>query len=287
MKKILLLFCILLLVNTAQSQNTEPKLLGACTNSQLLEEPYAAWYNQFFSSYQPNAKIVEQLKKKDLSKYSMKVFFGSWCGDSKRELPRMIKLLDQLPFTKSNIMLIGVDSNGEVYKKSPQHEEAGLAIYKVPTFIIYKGEKEVGRIIESPAETLERDLLKIISKEMYTPNYHAYPTINRWLKEGLLKDENINARGLAFQLKPFVLNESELNACGYVLLRQANIQEAIAVFRININLFPQSANCLDSLGEAYAIAGQKDKAIQAYEAAVKLNPEDESIQARLKKLKEG
>ena len=87
-------------------------------------------------------------------------------------------------------------------------------------------------------------------------------------------------------MKPVVLSESELNSCGYVLLAQQNIKEAITVFRVNINLFPQSANCFDSLGEAYARAGSKDKAIQAYEYAVHLDPKNERTAATLKKLKE-
>lgn len=286
MKKILLLFSLLFIADLAQSQNKHPDLLGVCTMDQLLKEPYAGWYTGNYSSYRPNAEVLELLKKTDLSKYSMKIFFGSWCGDSKRELPKMIKVLDQLSFKKNNIVLIGVDDSLKTYKQSPQREEAGQNIYRVPTFIIYKGETEIGRIVESPAETIERDLLKIFSKRAYAPNYHTYPIINQWLKDGILKDENINARGLAFQLKPYVLSESELNTCGYVLLAKASLQEAIAVFRININLFPQSANCFDSLGEAYAVAGSKDKAIQAYEVAAQLDPKNESIPEKLKKLKE-
>jgi thiol-disulfide isomerase/thioredoxin len=287
MKKLLLIFfSVLFIVGQAHSQNVHPKALGVCTVDQLLKEPYAAWYQQNFSAYQPNAAVLEQLKKTNPSQYSMKIFFGSWCGDSKRELPKMIKVLDQVSFKKSNIVLIGVDDSLEVYKQSPQREEAGQSIYRVPTFIIYKGEKEIGRIVESPAETMERDLLKILLKKEYTPNYYSYPLVDQWLKEGLLKDENVNARGLAFRLKPLVFNESELNAYGYVLLGQANVKEAIAVFRVNVNLFSESANCFDSLGEAYTIAGFKDRAIQAYEIAAKLDPENEAIAGRLMKLKQ-
>jgi thiol-disulfide isomerase/thioredoxin len=285
MKKILLAFSLLFIAGLAQSQNKYPDLLGVCTTDQLLKEPYAGWYTGNLSGYRPNAEVLAQLKKTGLSKYSMKIFFGSWCGDSKRELPKMIKVLDQLSFNKNDVVLIGVDDSVKTYKQSPQREEAGLNIYRVPTFIIYKGEKEIGRIIESPAETMERDLLKIFSKEEYAPNYHSYSIINQWLKDGILKDENINARGLAFQLKPVVLSESELNSCGYVLMAQASLAEAIAVFRININLFPQSANCFDSLGEVYATAGFKDKAIQAYEVAAQLDPKNESISEKLKELK--
>jgi cytochrome c-type biogenesis protein CcmH/NrfG len=66
---------------------------------------------------------------------------------------------------------------------------------------------------------------------------------------------------------------------------RGQVNESIAVFRINANLFPQSANCLDSLGEAYAISGQNEKAIQAYEAAQKLDPENENVKKQLLKLK--
>jgi cytochrome c-type biogenesis protein CcmH/NrfG len=86
-------------------------------------------------------------------------------------------------------------------------------------------------------------------------------------------------------LRKLVASESELNSCGYVLLMSGRVKESITVFRINVNLFPQSVNCLDSLGEAYVIAGQNDKAIQAYEAALHLDPSNENVKKELNKLK--
>jgi tetratricopeptide (TPR) repeat protein len=215
----------------------------------------------------------------------MKIFFGTWCGDSKRELPKMTKVLEKLSFPQKNITLIGVDDSTEVYKQSPQRQEAGMNIFRVPTFIVYENGKEVGRIVEYPTETMERDLLKIFARKEYTANYFGYPQIIQWMKDGLLTDENISARGLAMQLKSRVSNESELNACGYVLMAQGNLKEAITVLRINANLFPQSANCWDSLGEAYAKSGWKEKAIQAYEYVLELDPKNESAKVQLVKLK--
>jgi tetratricopeptide (TPR) repeat protein len=267
------------------AQEKTPKLLGACTSLQLEKEPYSTWYTANFSAYEPNAQVVESLKKVNPSKYSIKIFFGTWCGDSKRELPKMTKLLEKISFPTKNLVLIGVDDSTDVYKQSPQHEEAGLNIFRVPTFIIYENNKELARMVEYPTETMERDLLKIFSKKEYTPNYFGYAQIIKWINDGLLTDENISARGLAMQLKNRVSSESELNACGYTLMGSGKMKEAIAVFRINVNLFPQSANCYDSLGEAYAKVGLKDKAIQAYEYVLELDPKSENAKGQLLKLK--
>ena len=286
MKKAIVLFALLSIFSEFLSaQKADPKLLGNCSLSQLEKEPFSAWYAKNFATYEPNTQVLEALKKTNPSKYTMKIFFGSWCGDSKRELPKMTKLLEKLSFPQKNLILIGVDDSTEVYKQSPQRQEAGLNIFRVPTFIIYENNKEVGRIVEYPTETMERDLLQIFSKKEYTPNYFTYPVIAKWMKEGLLKDENISARGLASQLLKLTNNESELNACGYALMASGNVKEAVTVFRINVNLFPQSANCYDSLGEAYAKVGLKDKAIQAYESVLELDPKSENAKEQLKKLK--
>jgi tetratricopeptide (TPR) repeat protein len=278
-------FIVLVLSVSLLAQKTEPKLLGTCTTQQLEKEPYSNWYTANFSAYEPNAQIIEALKKTIPSKYSIKIFFGTWCGDSRRELPKMTKLLEKVSFPTKNLALIGVDDSTEVYKQSPQREEAGLNIFRVPTFIVYENNKEIGRIVEYPTETMERDLLKLFSKKEYTPNYFGYTQITKWINDGLLADENISARGLAMQLKNRVSGESELNACGYTLMGSGKMKEAITVFRINVNLFPQSANCYDSLGEAYAKAGLKDKAIQAYEYVLELDPKSENAKEQLKKLK--
>ncbi|MCA4896385.1 MAG: tetratricopeptide repeat protein [Cytophagales bacterium] len=286
MKKAIVLFALLsVFCEFLFAQNAEPKILGNCSLSQLEKKPYSEWYAKNFSAYEPNIQVLAALKKTNPTKYMVKIFFGSWCGDSKRELPKMTKVLEKLSFPQKNLTLIGVDDSTEVYKQSPQRQEAGMNIFRVPTFIVFENGKEVGRIVEYPTETMERDLLKIFARKEYTANYFGYPQIIRWMKDGLLTDENISARGLAMQLKSRVSNESELNACGYVLMAQGNLREAITVLRINANLFPQSANCWDSLGEAYAKDGQKDKAIQAYEYVLELDPKSENAKAQLLKLK--
>lgn len=65
-----------------------------------------------------------------------------------------------------------VSNRDSLYKKSPQHEETGKNIVRVPTIIIEQKGVEIGRIIEFPKTSLEKDLLSILRKEKYQPNYH-------------------------------------------------------------------------------------------------------------------
>lgn len=57
---------------------------------------------------------------------------------AKIELSRFLKLLSAIGFPEENVKLIGLGGNDSLVKQSPGHEEAGLGIFRVPTFIIYK-----------------------------------------------------------------------------------------------------------------------------------------------------
>ncbi|MEI8049746.1 MAG: tetratricopeptide repeat protein, partial [Bacteroidota bacterium] len=83
----------------------------------------------------------------------------------------------------------------------------------------------------------------------------------------------------------FYLSEDEMNALGYEYMFSKKIKEAIAVFKMNVAAFPESFNTYDSLGEAYAAAGEKELAIENYEKSVQLNPNSQSGIEALKKLK--
>jgi len=72
----------------------------------------------------------------------------------------------------NDLKLVMVGNNDSLYKKSPQHEETGKNIVRVPTIIVEQKSVEIGRIIESPITSLEKDLLVLLRKEEYQPNYH-------------------------------------------------------------------------------------------------------------------
>ena len=83
----------------------------------------------------------------------------------------------------------------------------------------------------------------------------------------------------------YKLDESSLNSLGYHLLQQKRLDEAITVFKLNVDEYPNASNPYDSLGEAYMNAGQKDLAIQNYEKSLALNPDNKNGAEMLKKLR--
>ena len=85
----------------------------------------------------------------------------------------------------------------------------------------------------------------------------------------------------------FALKENEVNSWGYwLILAYGKIKEAIEVFKLNVELYPESANVYDSLGETYMRNGDKELAIENYQKSVELNPQNTNAIAMLKKLKE-
>ena len=82
------------------------------------------------------------------------------------------------------------------------------------------------------------------------------------------------------------VDERTLNNLGYSLLYSGQTEDAIVVFRRNVEEYPKSADVYDSLGEAYMKAGQKDLAIRNYELSLKLNPKNHNAVDRLKTLRE-
>jgi CubicO group peptidase (beta-lactamase class C family) len=84
-----------------------------------------------------------------------------------------------------------------------------------------------------------------------------------------------------------VINEDQMNSLGYELLYSwKRVNDAIEVFKLNVEDYPQSFNVYDSLGEAYAVNGDKDLAVKNYARSVELNPNNTGAIEALKKLRE-
>ncbi|MBV1922860.1 MAG: thioredoxin family protein [Flavobacteriaceae bacterium] len=144
----------------------EDMLIGKISKKGFNQEPFSSWYNTEFSAYIINEVVTDSIKPL-LENTSLKVFMGTWCEDSQRETPRLYKVLEAIDFDMTQFEIIAVSRD----KDTPNHLEKGQNIEYVPTIIVLKNEKEIGRIVESTIDTLEEDLLAILSGEDYK---HAY-----------------------------------------------------------------------------------------------------------------
>ena len=164
-KAILLLFLFVFTI-TAQEKNKlsvdgrtgKPMLIGLSDRTAFADTNFAWWFNSGYKFYNPDISDLSIVQnEKDSIKIT--IVMGTWCSDSRREVPRFYKIVDALNFSNDKITLINVDRD----LKSNDIDIDSLNIKLVPTFIIYSNNVEIGRIIETPKETLEKDLLKIIN----------------------------------------------------------------------------------------------------------------------------
>ena len=166
-KLILLLFTALITLNTfAQDKLNqividemidEEILFGYCNREGLTTEPFNEWFQTEYDYYEIDQEALDMVNAQLLADVEIKIVLGTWCHDSQREVPRFYKIADYLDF--DNYLLIGV--NRAKLAKGTEVDELNIEL--VPTFIFYNAGKEIGRIIESPIESLEKDIVEIIS----------------------------------------------------------------------------------------------------------------------------
>jgi tetratricopeptide (TPR) repeat protein len=83
-----------------------------------------------------------------------------------------------------------------------------------------------------------------------------------------------------------IMPELAMNGLGYQLLRMGKTENAIKIFKLNVEAFPESSNVYDSLGEAYMEHGDTDLAIKNYEKSLELDPENSNAVEKLKELRD-
>lgn len=153
--------------NINATKNKSGDLVGTANKESFLQEPYKEWFEFGYDDYSPDEEIVKKLKPL-LKKVTIKAFMGTWCGDSQEQTPIFYKILDAAEFKYKKLEMISVNRK----KKTPDNLQKGFNIKRVPTFIFFnKKGKEIGRIVEYPRETIEADMLKILSGEEYKHSY--------------------------------------------------------------------------------------------------------------------
>lgn len=142
---------------------TEPIARGWISRS-VLEGPLHREFKVSYDTATVEAPFIAMLKSVDQGIKTI-VVLGTWCPDSRRNVPHFLKVADACGMPSDSIKLYGVDRS----KKSDDGLTAEYNIERVPTFIFFKGGKEIGRIVESPELTIEQDMLRIFTAAAAQP----------------------------------------------------------------------------------------------------------------------
>ena len=164
--KIINLAVIFLFVNCGATLYSKKEIHG---NTQMLYGEisiqqlyfdYPEWQN-IELQYKPDISVTDQLRKID-GNYKVQIFLATWCSDSKNEVPKFFKIL-KIPNinTIMDVKLFAVDRGKHLDNNLPQENN----IEFVPTFIFYKNNREIGRIVETPDISIEQDILDILTRE--------------------------------------------------------------------------------------------------------------------------
>lgn len=144
---------------TTDEKKNEPMLVGTVTRTLLTENTFGEWFKKSYDIHKLDQRTLEKVNR-DFSNLNITIVLGTWCGDSKEFVPPFMKILDSLSFPEPNLKIVCVDRQ----RQGIADEVKDLDIKLVPTFIFYRDSKEIGRIIESPKQGLEKDFLKITSE---------------------------------------------------------------------------------------------------------------------------
>lgn len=293
MKKISLFALFILLsaplfsqsINQEYDTDSSPYLWGEINKEGMQGPNYASWFNKNFEAYTPNSDTIALLAKR-LSEVKILAFMGTWCGDSKRQVPRFYKVLEASNYPMDQLQMIGVRRDRAHYKQGPNNEEAGLNIHRVPTFILYKNDKEIGRIVESPISSIEADLLQILNGN-YTPNYPIVGHVDALLqKKGIRAIQGKKARKLIKDWQDKVDSRYHLSTYGIVLNSANQNEEALAVLTLNTLFFPEEASAFEILGQIQEQNNLKADALLSFTKAIALDPERQKSKDAIARLKE-
>jgi thiol-disulfide isomerase/thioredoxin len=141
-------------------------LLGAINLANLQSSTLTPWFNKTYDRITVDDQWVKKIKP-SLKGVRIKIFMGTWCDDSQREIPHFFKLLDALEFDQSQLEMYAMSEE----KTTPENFEKGLDVFNVPTIIFFKNGEEINRFVEFPVNSLESDVAKIIRGEIYTHSY--------------------------------------------------------------------------------------------------------------------
>ena len=141
---------------------SEGFLLGKTRASAILG--ISPEWQRRYEEYVPAAADIQTVRQAPDGSL-VTVYFGSWCSDSRLAVPHFLRILDEANAPHLKARYVGVDRT----KKEPARRLEGVGLDLVPTFVVSRHGQEVGRIVETPATTLEHDLALLFRKAAASP----------------------------------------------------------------------------------------------------------------------
>jgi hypothetical protein len=139
--------------------SSEPMLIGYCTREAFKDTNFSAWFNSGYKDYKVDSSVLAELNSR-LNDVSITIITGTWCSDSRVELPAFFKIIDYLRYPEEKLTMIAVNEEKEIPGSSIL-DKYNLEL--VPSFIFYRNGSELGRIQEMPEESLEKDMVRIVT----------------------------------------------------------------------------------------------------------------------------
>jgi thiol-disulfide isomerase/thioredoxin len=131
------------------------------TKQELATDSSFKWFKENQQGYTPDQNALQRLRANKDS-INIIAFGGTWCEDTHYILPKFFVLADAAGLSPERITLLGVDHD----KKTIQHLSEAFDITNVPTIIVMKNGKEIGRVVEYGHTGLfDRDLAEILGKK--------------------------------------------------------------------------------------------------------------------------
>ncbi len=141
----------------AKAPEASAPLTGHVTRAAL--EDYETWKTLRAQDYTPDAAAVKAIAERGKDVRVLAIV-ATWCPDSRREVPRFFKIYDRAGLGMGTVTMVAVDRS----KKDAEGLTVKHDILRVPTFVFFRGDAEIGRVVERAATTLENDIAMIVAK---------------------------------------------------------------------------------------------------------------------------
>ena len=262
----------------SDSGGGRPMWVGTVERRHLTTSPFDEWYESGYAGYEPSSETVEALSS-SLDDVEVEVYFGTWCGDSRRDVPRLNRVLDDAGFSRDRLEMIALSDRPGEFKFSPEGKERERLVHRTPTIVLTRGGREIGRIVQNSVGTLEEDMLAIAKGEPYAPRFGAEARLHEIVSSGGMDALEGRTSELVEELGALGDPGSLWHYAQYDLLLNDRPREAAAVLDVALEMDPESARSHLLLAKARRELGELDGALASVRRALELDGANEDARA--------